>query len=222
MQDDPLYQLFESSQLISYKPGEIIARADDDPSDIYYIKSGYVRVYSINSRGEECLHIIYRAGEVFPIIWLTGKVQRSVYYEALSGATTYKMAGKTLTEKAQVDAKLSYALTQQVIHQFNVYVDRVDNLEYKFGRERLAYCVLFLASRFGKHTSRGVLIDVFITQKTIGSSISLSRETVARELRRLEDRGLVTYEDRKLLILDVAQLCNELKDSINPDFWGLK
>lgn len=222
MDNNPLNRLFESSQPVRYTAGEIIARVDDDPAVIYSVKSGYVRVYSINSRHEEYLHIIYKSGELFPLLWLTEKVQRGVYYAAMDTAEIYKIRADYLLSQVKSNAELSYALTEQVMQQFNVYLDRVDNLEYKFGRERLAYRLLFMASRFGRKTTRGLLIDVPMTQKVLGSSINLSRETVARELRRLEDRGLVSYEDRRILITDINKLSNELKDPINPDFWGLK
>jgi CRP/FNR family transcriptional regulator len=217
----PLQALFESAKLTKYAPGEIITRSEDMPRVMHCLKSGFMRVYSVSPRGEEYLHIVYKSGELFPLIGMTEKVQHGVYYEALDTVETYSLPMDEFTAQVQADAKLSYALTMQVMAQFNIYIDRVDNLQYKFGRERLVYRILFMASRFGRRTERGIVIDVPVTQKVLGSSINLSRETVARELRRLEDRGLVTYEDRKIVILNFQQLGSELKDPINPDFWGL-
>jgi len=222
MDDKILHSLFAAAKPLRYSSGEVIARAEDESKSIYCIASGYIRVYSINSRGEEYLHIIYKAGELFPLMSMTHKRQHGVIYEALDTTVVHKIPIDEFTERISQDAEMSAALTQQVLEQFNVYIDRVDNLEYKFGRERLAYRILFLASRFGRKNVRGILIDLPITQKVLGSSINLSRETVARELRRLEERGLVTYEDHKILILDLDALAAELKDPINQDFWGLK
>ncbi len=222
MDDNALHKLFAAAKLSNYSPGEIIARVEDNPKIIYCIKSGHVRIYSVNSRGEEYLHVIYRAGELFPLVGLLDKNQRNIYYEAIDHTSVYSISKTELTKKAKLDVDISYALAMQIMSQFNVYTDRVDNLQYKFGRERLVYRVLFLASRFGRKTERGILIDLPLTQKVLGSSVNLSRETVARELRRLEDRGLVTYDDRRILILNVHQLSSELKDPVNADYWGLK
>ncbi|MEO6513852.1 MAG: Crp/Fnr family transcriptional regulator [Candidatus Saccharimonadales bacterium] len=222
MSNKALQNLFTTSKPTQYSAGEIIARAEDDPKAMYLIDSGFVRVYSINSRGEEYLHIVYKSGELFPLMSLTGKRQRGVFYEALDSATVYKIPIDDLLDAIKTDPEVSSDMMFQIMEQFNVYVDRVDNLEYKFGRERLVYRILFLASRFGRKNARGLTIDLPITQKVLGSSINLSRETVARELRRLEDRGLVTYEDRKILILDLDALAAELKDPINQDLWGLR
>jgi|SRR5665647_294083 len=222
MNDSLLYQLFEQAKLTQYAPGEIIAFDEDNSAFIYCIKSGFVRVYSVNARGEEYLHVVYKNGELFPLVRLTGKMQSGVLYEALNSVSVYGIPKTELIKKVRTAADLSFALSMQVMSQFNVYTDRLDNLQYKFGRERLAYRILFLASRFGIRTERGIIVDLPLTQKVLGNSINLSRETVARELRRLEDRGLVVYEDRKILILNVEQLASELKDPINADFWGLK
>ena len=222
MNNQALQNLFSVAKPTQYSAGEIIARAEDDLKSIYLIESGFVRVYSINSRNEEYLHIIYKSGELFPLMSLTAKKQRGVFYEALDTAVVRRLPVDDLLHQMKTDAQLAYELTMQIMEQFNVYIDRVDNLEYKFGRERLVYRILALASRFGRKNARGLSIDLPITQKVLGSSINLSRETVARELRRLEDRGLVTYEDRKILILDLEALAAELKDPINQDLWGLR
>ena len=221
MKDNALYQLFASGTLASHKPGEIITYSNDPPKDVYLLKSGYVKVFSVNSRGEEYLHIIYKPGEIFPLTSLNNHHQNGIYFSSIENAVTYSLPIAKLLEEARHNSAVATALAMQTVDQFNVYVNRVDNLEYKFGRERLVYRILFLAGRFGKHSARGITIDVPITQKTLGSSVNLSRETVARELRRLESRGLVKYEDRRILILNVEHLCNELKDPISADFWGL-
>jgi CRP/FNR family transcriptional regulator len=221
MIDSPLNEIFDTADIAHYAPNEIIARAEDEPAFIYRIQSGYVRVYSTNSRGEEYLHIVYKTGELFPLVALTPKVQHNVIYEALDRVTVSRIRREELLVRTAERPDLSLALTMQIMEQFNVYIDRVDNLQYKFGRERLVYRILVLASRFGRQTERGLLVDLPLTQKVLGSSINLSRETVARELKRLEDRGLVAYDDRKIVILDLKQLTLELKDPINADYWGL-
>jgi CRP/FNR family transcriptional regulator len=221
MEENALHKLFAAAKLSNYSPGEIIARVEDDPPVIHCIKSGHVRIYSVNSRSEEYLHVVDRAGELFPLVGLLNKTQRNIYYEALDHTSAYSITKDELIRVAKSDVEVAYALSMQIMNQFNVYIDRVENLQYKFGRERLVYRVLFLAGRFGRKTERGILIDLPLTQKVLGSSVNLSRETVARELRRLEDRGLVTYDDRRILILDMKQLCSELKDPVNVDYWGI-
>ena len=221
MEKNPLHRLFEGGTLQTYAPGEMIARAEDNPKMIYLINTGAVRIYSISGRGEEYLHIAEKPGELFPVVTLIDKEEQNVYYEALDTVTAYSMLTEEFKKKVQQDAELSFCLAMQVTDQFTVYTDRVDNLQYKFGRERLVYRILFLASRFGRKTDKGTIVDVPLTQKVLGSSINLSRETVARELRRLEDRGLVVYDDRRIVLLNIEQLTHELKDPINPTFWGL-
>lgn len=221
-EQDELAKFFTTNgKQIVYANGELILRADDEPQGAYYIVSGFVKVYSINSQGEEYVHIIYGDGEIFPMVWILRKISRSVFYEALGSVTILRAPSEALVKRLEQD-KIASSFLNQVVDQFSVYSDRVDNLEYKYARERLVYRLLFLAGRFGEQTGNSVIIAVPLTQQMIGGSINLSRESVGRELERLERKGLVEYnKQRRIVINDIAELTKELKDPIRTDYWGL-
>ena len=67
---DRLHTFFTQFRSFPYKKGDIILRAQDSPSGVYFIESGFVRVYSFTEDGEENLHLIYKEGEIFPLVWV--------------------------------------------------------------------------------------------------------------------------------------------------------
>lgn len=217
---NPLTGLFKSGQRLSYSKGEIVLRPDDESPGIFYVESGYVKVFSINDRGEEYLHIIYGANEIFPLIWVMSGQPRNVFYRAVTACALLRVPGKKFQDSIEADSTLCFAVLKQVTKQFNVYTNRVDNLEYKYGRERLVYRLLFLAGRFGKRRGKSVTLPPF-TQNDIASSINLSRESASREIERLEERGLVSYDGRILTLNDVEALGKEIKGA-DLKRWGLR
>ncbi|HVS58674.1 MAG TPA: Crp/Fnr family transcriptional regulator [Candidatus Saccharimonadales bacterium] len=215
----PIAELFRSAQRMAFSKGEIILRPDDGPPGIFYIEAGYVKIFSINDRGEEYVHIIYGPGEIFPLIWTMAQQQRSVFYKAITSCTLLHAFGKTFLQDIKQKPEQCFAVLEQVTKQFNIYTHRVDNLEYKYGRERLVYRLLFLASRFGEHQNGSVVLPP-ITQQDIAGSINLSRESASREIERLERQGLVSYNGRSMILTDVEALSKEIK-GVDLARWGL-
>src|SRR5665213_2824707 len=121
---------FRQGRLLTYRKGEIILRAAEEPSGVYCISQGFVRVYSITDQGEENTHIIYQAGEVFPLIWVFNDISRNVFYESLGPSKLWRLPKAEVLHLARTSHNISYPLLHQAVNQFNIFADRLDNLEY--------------------------------------------------------------------------------------------
>jgi CRP-like cAMP-binding protein len=95
-------------------------------------------------------------------------------------------------------------------------------LEYKSAHERVAYRLVFLASRFGKRRGSSVVIDAPLTHEFISESINLSRETVSRQIEKLENENLISRKDGQIIIMDIDKLSKEFSEPITLSLWGLK
>ncbi len=213
-----LYNYFQTARKSTYSKGEVILDAEQR-SDVYYIESGYVKVYAINSQGDLYTHIIYKSGEIFPVMWTFNDSNQNVFYEAVTETVVRHTSKEKFLTFAKGSVEAAYALVVQVSEQFYVYTCRVDNLEYRSARERVVYRLLFLASRFGTKQRDGVHIDVPLTHELLASTVNLVRESVSRELEKLEKKQLISYQNRHILIRDVNGLNNELTDPLDLSMW---
>ena len=194
------------------KHTQILLIDEDRPRAMYYIGSGYVRVYSVNSRKEQYTHIIYGPGEIFPLTWLTKQTRSNVLYGALTDCEIYCVELDSFNRDLQKDNGLSYGMLQQAIEQYRLYTMRVDNLEYKYASERLAYRLILLSNRFGERSGDAITIMPPLTHQLLGSSLNLSRESVSREMEKLVRKGLVRYNQaRQIVIPDIQSLSKELR-----------
>lgn len=205
---------------MTFKKGEHIIAQDAQPDGVYYISTGYVKIYSISGNGDEYIHILYGSGELFPLVWAyLGIHPESLYYEALSDCTVWRISREWLLHFITTRPHISYALTVQLAHQFRILGDRVDNLEYKKASERVAYRVLLLASRFGVKDGKSIIIDPPITHEIFANTINLARESVSRELEHLEQEGVICRKGHKILIHDVHKLAGYISRPINLTRW---
>lgn len=201
---------FSKGRPLTYGKGEVILGNSDQPDGVYYISSGYVKVYAISEEGNELLQIIYGPGEIFPLVWAyLGIVGDGIYYEALCYCIVFRIARAWLTNRILADVALSNDLAVQLAQQFQMYIARVNNLEYKKADQRVAYRLLLLAAHFGVDTKEGVAIDPQLTREVFASSINLTRETFSREIQKLACEKLLRTTDRHIIIVDMAALADK-------------
>jgi CRP-like cAMP-binding protein len=112
-------------------------------------------------------------------------------------------------------------MSLQLASQLQVFVDRLDNLEYKKASERVAYSLLFLASRFGVRQGLKVRIAAPITHTLLADSINLARESVSRELKKLENDRFVIHKDHQFIIEDVDGLTQSLTQPVGMHNWSI-
>jgi CRP-like cAMP-binding protein len=222
-QSKRISQLFSQGLRVKANKSDVIMGNEQKPNGVYYIVSGYVKVYSISNLGDEHVHIIYGAGELFPILWAYLGIEPSArYYTAISDCKLLRIPREHFTDNVRTDAEIGYDFSQQLAQQFRVYTDRVDNLEYKKADERVAYRILFLASRFGtKQPDGSVSIEAPITHEIFASSVNLARESVSREFQRLVHQEIVVWEGHRLVIHDVEALARKLSRPIDLNQWYL-
>lgn len=205
-----LTEFFSQSKSYTYKKGEIILRPDETPSGIYIIEKGHVKVYSLIPDGDAKLHIIYTAGELFPLIWIFRDIRKNSYYEAMDEVMLRKRSKEEFLRFIKHDADLLFELLQSVIVVYDMHIDRVDTLESSKAYHRVIARLLSLAKRFGTQEEQKVSIHAPITHKDIAHSINLRHETFSRELEKLKRKGLVKIQSNAIVITDLEKLQKEL------------
>lgn len=203
---EQLVGFFHTGSELHYKKGESIIHSGDEPHGIYYIASGYVKAYSITKYGEENLLIIRRQDDFFPLIWAFTNLHRDVTYEAMSDTTLWRVAKSSFLEFLHKNEHVVAAVLDLAVEAYRLHSERVNNLEYRTVRERVASFLLTLAERFGeKHGSETVILAP-VRRQDIAASINASRETASRELSYLAGKGMVRLDEKEIVILDQEKL----------------
>lgn len=210
---NPLVRYFLSHKHRVYKKGQIILRAYMSAPDLYYIEKGHVQVYTLLPSGVQKIYVFYKAGEIFPIVMAFNKINKNLFYEAMDDVVVYKISDNDFLGFVSGKPKLLLEVIHRIVDIHNIYVDRVDNLEYTNAYSRIIARLLFLAKRFGKQDENTVIIQIPVTHADIANSIAMTRETASREIEKLKKKGLVKIKNRLLVILDTEKLEKELNNS---------
>jgi CRP-like cAMP-binding protein len=202
---------FSGGKIVHFSKGEVLVQGDEEPEGVYLIQSGYVKAYTISRTGQQNLLLIHGANEIMPLPWaLDGAQKIGVFYEAMGSVTITNSSKDDLHKAMASNAWLSEQIVRQLVSIFTVYAQRIQSLEYRLPRERVIARLLDLADRFGKTTSKGIVIQAPITHQDIADSINMTRETASRALELLFSDELVAQRQHLFVVLDTERMLQEL------------
>jgi CRP/FNR family transcriptional regulator, cyclic AMP receptor protein len=213
-----LQNFFSHGKKIVYKKGEVILRPDDIPQGIYFIQEGYAKEYFITEFGNEHLFALYKAKEIFPIKWTFGNIRQDTFLQAVINTTVYRVSKQELLAYLKQDRQAVLEINKCMLSFFDLYISRINTLEYTHASFRLVSYLIFLVDRFGKLDSNSCTLNIPITHQDIANSTNITRETVSREFHNLEKKGLATYKNRMIIIHNFDMLKKELAPPIKTEY----
>ena len=193
-----------------YKPGEVIVDCGQTPTHVYFLESGYVKASVLSARGNEHLLIFYKAGEIFPARWAFTHIKGSAFYTAITSIVVRKVPKQEFTDYLLTHPHEMLQAVEYTTLIMDIFVNRVNDMAHLTAYSRLTGRLLSLVERFGKTEGAGALIELPVSHHDLAGSISMSRETVSRELRKLERKGLIEYRNQLIFVKNVSKMKSEL------------
>ena len=205
-QAQALVDLFKQGTALNYKRGEYIIRPGEPPRHVYYIEKGRVKAFNISKYGEENLLIIRKEHEIFPLIWSISGQERHIIYQTLTPTTVLRITPEDFQAFMTGNKKTLAPILDMVTEMYRIHSDRLLNLQYRTVRERLVSFLITMANRFGYKNGEGTHIDVPLRHQDIASSVNSTRETISRELTKLENKGIINNSQGYITIKDMPKL----------------
>jgi CRP-like cAMP-binding protein len=204
--------LFQTGKTVQFKKNDFFITPKNEPHGIYQISEGFIYSYSQSVSHKKRIQTILKKGDIFPIAMAINidTVRRDMYVQALTDGSAQLIEKEIFLDCINKSHNATLEIVDVLLMYLIVYVDRVENLEEDTARDKLIYRLLFFASRFGMNEGGKIFIDLPITHKLIAESISVSRENVTRELKALEKKKLITFNNHQLIILDIHKLREEI------------
>jgi CRP-like cAMP-binding protein len=219
-----LYDYFRSDEVrkklktVTYKKGEVILRPHDETKNIYLVGSGIVKIYNFDSRGKEYMGIFYGPGDLFPLAWIIDQERPAIYFKAISETKIYLINLEQFRKDLKENTELMQAFLRKVAEQFSLFASTVNNLGLKYGRERIYYKLLVLATKFGEKKNGATIIPYF-NQSDLGATVSMTREGVSKEISKLEKLGIIDYTSSGITIYDIDYLQRQLGEEVPIAFF---
>lgn len=173
---------------------------------VVFVVSGRVKVFSLTDEGEEILLAVRGPGALLGEVSAVDGGPRSASVAALEPVEAVVLTADAFVEFLRTHAGAATLLLQLVVARLrDADRKRVEFAAYDIA-SRVARRLVELAERFGEPDENGVRITVALSQDELAGWVGASREAVAKALRVLRDRGLVSTGRRTMTVLDLPAL----------------
>lgn len=204
-----LTNFFSQFKPVQYKKHEVILQADETPSSVFYIKSGYVRAYRISETGEELTLMILQPSDFFPITYGINNIPNTYYLESITPLEVYKSPKELFTNFLKQNPDTLYELTSQILTRFGGLLTRMEYLVISRAYTKVAATLLMCANNFGEQQGSQIIVRLPLTHKDIANLAGITRETTCLEMKKLEQKGVVERSGRLLVVKNMKMLEEE-------------
>lgn len=179
----------------SFKKRSILLYQGEAPRMAYVLKSGVVKVYTINNAGEEQIVAFQASRDIFPSSWIFGKSSTTLYYfEALTDCEVLTLPREELHKHLVASPEALASTLDYFVTNYTGLMMRVTALEQSRAREKIMFTLYYLLFRYGRPARSGrYVIQLGLTHSIIASLVGLTRETTTTELSKLKRQKVLDY-----------------------------
>lgn len=200
--DDEMKPIIDFSSMKVWSQGEIVFMQDEPITDVYFIKSGAIKVYRTDYHGNEQIVNVLHKNDMFPHQGLFRKGHYPAHAEVAEDETTLiripiQSFETFLIQYPEICIKMFRVLG-------DIIVDLQNRLEQKMlynVTDQIIMLLLRLADKYGVEVSGKYKLNRLFTNRELANMIGSSRETVSRTLTKLKKAELVTVDQAGHLII---------------------
>jgi CRP-like cAMP-binding protein len=206
LRPEDMAALLSRARVERRKAGSVIFRQDSPGYGLMAVLSGRVKISSRAPTGREIVLNIINPGEVFGEVALLDGKPRTADAIAMTACELLIIDRRDFIPFLRDHPDVAIQLLSVLCERLRRTSEQVQDLLFLDVRGRLAKTLLRLATTHGQTTPGGRRIDLKFSQREIGSLVGLTRESINKQLRGWQKRGLIRIDEGAITIRDSAAL----------------
>ncbi len=205
---DKLHKHFEKYELKSYAKGDVLTFANHEPEGVSLLVSGLVEQYDITPEGNKLAVNLFKPPAFFPMSWAINKTPNTYFYSALTDVKLRRADADEMVAFLKDNPDVLFDLLSRVYKGTDALLRRLVLAANGVATNRIIFELLIEAYRFGTTLNDGTIL-IKVRQNTLADRSGLARETVSREIHKLEKESF-TFRIKQGLVLDTKKLESQL------------
>lgn len=211
---DKINSHFSDSDTLTYSKGKIITLANQEPEGISLLLDGIVEQYDITPEGNKITVNIFKPPAFFPMSWAINRTPNTYFYAALTDIKIKQADADKTVVFLQNNIDVTFDLLSRVYRGTDALLKRLVLAASGIASSRLIFELLIESYRFGVDMDQKETTKVVkVRHSNLAARSGLARETVSRELHKLEKEKLITLT-KQGIVFDIEQLEKRLNINI--------
>ncbi|MEA5258475.1 Crp/Fnr family transcriptional regulator [Arcicella aquatica] len=190
------------------KKNEIIYFSHDDEQRLYTIKSGTLKIVSVDAEGNETVKEILRSGDLFGQ-YTFDEVDENEDEYAIAISEKVVICSFKINDFENIvksNPQLAIRYTKLVGFKLKRITNNYTNLMFKDVRTRFVLFLKDWVMKEGNGQTKDIVVKNYLTHSDIAGLICSTRQTVTMLFNELKNAGLIDYTRSEIIVKDVHQL----------------
>ena len=193
-------------RLKKYQRGELLFSAQDKADGFYYVEKGEIRVYKMDEQGKEVEVIRLGPGDFLGEAVAFVSSEFPVFAEAVKDSQLLYFDKAAVFRRIEKDPKISQFFVKLLAEKCVALNRKIESLGLRTVRQRLIQYLLSNCSGEQK-----CIIELRIKKSELAKILGTISETLSRNLKQLQDEGLIEVKANKIMVKNCLGLRAELR-----------
>jgi CRP-like cAMP-binding protein len=197
-----LQRLAEEMSPVRFKRGARILVEYQSPADIFLVLKGAIAITWQHDSRHQVLVALLAPGEIFGVSLLPPKMAQGLNGYAFATSLVAKIDSTRLVDiLLGVELRAFKSATEMTVGWSAEALMRYIKMFRMSPRERLVIALIEMGGKFGVRDSRGLILNLPITQKDLADLLGASRQSVNAHLAELVRLGAVINLSRQIVLV---------------------
>ena len=198
-----LEEIVEEIEHKTFDKGTMIFSEGSEANTLFFINEGKIKLYKYNKEGKEQILHILTNGDFFGELDLIKSSTYKFNAKAMDNAKICTLKKSEVKNIIMKKPEIAIKLLESVGERLAAIENLAQNLSTNDVDARIAYLLLNLMDKYSEDSNGKKLIKLPLSREDMASYIGVTRETISRKLKKLEDECLIKIIGTKnILILD--------------------
>ncbi len=200
-------RILEIGKSKTFRKDEFLFHADDPANGFFYLQAGEIRVFKMDEQGKELEVVRLNPGDFFgeAIVFVQDKFPS--YAQAVKDSRAVFFEKTSFFQRLEKDPAIGKFFLRLLAKKCVVLNNRIEALEMRTVRQRL---IQYLITNCGGNVSCSIKLPM--KKGELAKLLGTISETLSRNLKQLQEEGLIAVEGQSIHIVDCPRLKDELEE----------
>lgn len=200
-----LKKLFSQFPTQKFSKNEIIFKPGDQINNVYFMKSGFVRVYTKNAVGENTLNVFKPLFLISVIHYFTNN-KNNLYFQAITPTEAYVVPTSEFKKFLENNPETSKIIMEFFFNSLLTYMSNQGNIINGTAINKISSVLLQLVHNYGDTKEGELIVNFPATHRIIANLVGLTRETTSVQMSKLQKLGIVSTKRNQFVVNNLEGL----------------
>lgn len=185
-----------NARITRMQKGQLLFSEGDTATDYFQVKEGQVKMFTLNAEGQEFTQGFFDAGESFGEPALLGNFPYPGSAITVTPARIWRLAKEQFLQLLEENFELHLKLDKTLCHRLQYKAMILAEISSHTPEHRLTTILRYLKAKLDGCESEKIIIPY--TRQQLADMMGLRVETVIRTVKKMEQKGLLSLEGRRI------------------------